>query len=438
MNPGLVVFLQKSLQAAFGFVTAMLGAIYLSPADQGYYYTMGSLLSSYVFLDLGLSTLLVQIAARMMSGLQLAEAGAIVPSGDARTAFLSMATWAKRWYVRASLVALMLIPIGGLYFSRAQSGMQMHWFLPWIVVVLSVALSMRALPMCAIIEGAGRVAEVYWVRIAHYTLGAVLAWGLLIAGMGLYALAMAPLAIALVVYWWARVRYQEFASPITDHALPGFDWKFSVWPLQRKVIVSWLAGYLFLNVPTLVVFYFGDAPAAGRLGLSMVVANILGSLAASWLISRTPKITLLLAESSTQALRRLFLNEFQRAMLLMIAVYGAAGFGVMLLGMTPFATRILTPIELALLFSAFVVFHGAAMLSIYFRAHGRELLAIPLLASTLVSVLTSAAAFRFAGLQMMLLVFFLTYAVIALPAMFVAWRKSSNVIGVQEAHNAAT
>lgn len=424
MSPGLVVFLQKSLQACFGCITALLVALYLSPEDQGYYYTMGSLLSGYVFLDLGLSTLLVQVSARMMSGLQISSAGVVTPQGEGRTAFFSMVHWAQRWYVRASMIALILIPLGWLYFSRAQSGVQMHWFLPWILIVVAVSLSMRALPMCSIVEGAGRVAEVYWVRIAHYALGALLAWGLLVGGGGLYALAMAPLSIALVVRLWTSLRYPELIRVGAQQTPHGFDWKKLIWPLQRKVIISWLANYLFLNLPTLFVFYLGDAPAAGRLGLSIVVANILGSLAASWLISRTPEITRLLASSSSHTLRLRFLSEFNRALLLMVFAYATAWLGACFFNATPLAERILAPGELALLFATFIVFHSTAMLSIYFRAHGRELLAVPVLVATAVGVAIAAAAFSWAGMQAMLMAFCLTYALIALPGMLWAWSKS--------------
>ena len=67
--PAHIVALQKSIQAATGLVTAILVTIFLSPEEQGYFFTMGSLLSSYTLLDLGLSSLLIQVSARYFAGL---------------------------------------------------------------------------------------------------------------------------------------------------------------------------------------------------------------------------------------------------------------------------------------------------------------------------------------------------------------------------------
>src|SRR5512146_239531 len=146
-----VVLAQKSWQAISGFVTALLVTYFLSPDEQGYYYTIGSLLSGYVLLDLGLSGLLVQIAARMFPGLELRAGGLIAPDGNRRSAFLAMVSWSEQWYSRAGLFALVLIPVGFLYFSSAKPGAQgAHWQWPWILVAVSVALSMPAYPALSI------------------------------------------------------------------------------------------------------------------------------------------------------------------------------------------------------------------------------------------------------------------------------------------------
>lgn len=424
-SPGHVVFLQKGWQAFSGFVTAVLVMLFLSPEEQGYYYAIGSLLSGHVLLDLGLSGLLVQLAARSFAGLKIGAGGAVEPPGEARSALAGMIAWSLRWYAGAGAMALLLIPLGLLYFGYARSGPHpVAWQWPWIAAVVAVAAGMPAYPALSIVEGAGRVTEAYLVRLAHYALGAVLAWALIAAGFGLYAPAMAPLAVALVVYRWAGTRYRGlFVAARRDG--DGFSWREQVWPLQKRVALTWLAAYLFLNSPTLTVFYFVDAVSAGRLGLSIIVANILSSLCASWLIARVPQMTRLVAEGRPLDSRRLFLKEFRKACLLMAVAYAAAVAVVEIGEESPLGQRILPPLELAMLFAVFMVFHAAAMLALYFRARGQEVLAMPVMAATLGSLLLSCAMAKSLGVMGVLGAFVAIYGAVGVVAMRIVWRRRS-------------
>jgi O-antigen/teichoic acid export membrane protein len=424
LSPAHVVLLQKTWQALSGLITALLVAYFLSPDEQGYYYAIGSLLSGYILLDLGLSGLLVQVSARMFPGLEIGRGGYLSPDGQSRRAFLALTAWAKQWYARAGLIALLLIPIGYLYFSYAKPVVQdIGWEWPWTIVVISVAVSMPALPLLAILEGAGRISEVYLLRLGHYALGALVAWTLLAGGKGLFAPAMAPLSVALVVFGWMYSRYRPlFAAPVDQ--VGAFAWRDEIWPLQRKVALSWLAGYVFLNSPTLVVFYFGDAASAGQLGLSMVIANLLGSLCASWLIARVPRITHLVAQARHVDSHEMFLSEFKKAFLLMVVGYGVAIVAVALIAETFVARRILPPFELLLLFAVFLIFHCIGMLSVYFRARGREALAVPAMAATVIGLAIAVVVVGGHGVLGVLVAFLAAYGLVAVPGMILAWKNS--------------
>jgi hypothetical protein len=320
----------------------------------------------------------------------------------------------------------LLLPIGFLYFSHAKSGLpDLQWELPWLVIVVVVAIGMPAYPAQSIVEGTGRISEVYWVRLGHYGLGALLAWGLLASGYGLYAPAMAPLALGLVTFWWLKSRYRSlFIDAAADPS--QFSWRDSVWPLQRKVAVFWLSTYLFLNSPTLVVFYFGDALSAGQLGLSTVVANLLGSLCASWMIAKIPRMTHLVAEDRHLDSHTIFLAEFRKAFLLMVLAYGLAMLAAALLADTFIGKRILPPMELLLLFAVFMIYHCIGMLSVYFRARGDELLALPAMAATTVGLVVSFVVVGKHGVIGVLIAFFAAYGLIAVPGMLFAWMRSSD------------
>ena len=421
--PAHIILLQKGWQAVSGFITALLVAYFLSPEEQGYYYAIGSLLSGYVLLDLGLSGLLVQISARMFPGLEFRPGGHVVPDGIPRSAFLAMAAWSKRWYAKAGLAALFLIPIGFLYFSYAKPGSpEMNWQWPWIFVVISVAVSMPVYPVLSIVEGTGRVAEAYLVRLGHYGLGALLAWSLLAGGLGLYAPAMAPLSVAVVAYGWLYFRYRPLFAANSGKER-GFSWREQVWPLQRKVALSWLSSYVFLYSPTLIVFYFLDSAMAGQLGLSIVVANLLGSLCASWLIAKVPLITHLVVQGRAVDSHNLFLAEFRKAFLLMFVAYVVGIVVVAWANEVFIAKRILPLFELSLLFAVFLIFHSISMFSVYFRARGREVLAIPIIVATLISLVVACGLAKNYGVPGVLGSFLAIYGGGGLLGMRIAWKN---------------
>ena len=426
-----IVLLQKIWQAFSGLVTALLVTYFLSSKEQGVYYAFGSLLSGYILLDLGLSGLLVQVSARMFPGLKLQGDGHISPDGLSRSAFLSMMKWSKRWYIRIGFVSLVLIPVGFLYFSSANadvSGMEWRW--PWVFIVISIALSMPAYPFISIIEGTGRVTEAYLVRLAHYGLGALLAWSLMAGGEGLYAPAMAPLSVAVIVRIWLYFRYRKLTY-LSRQVSSAFSWRENIWPLQRRVAITWLSSYIFLYSPTLVVFYYLDAPLAGQLGLSIVIANVIGSLCTSSLTARVPRITHLVVQGDICDSNKIFISEFRKAIALIILSYGIAILAIIIAGDSVFVGRILQLFDLVLLFSTFLVFHSISMIAIYFRARGREVLAITSIGAAVFSFLISCLVASEYGISGVLVSFLSVYGVVCGVGIFVVWRSNYGALAMQ-------
>ncbi len=422
ISPSHVVFLQKAWQALSGFITALLVAHYLNMDEQGYYYVIGNLLSSYVLLDLGLSGLLVQISARMFSGLNLGDGGAIEPVGNKRSEYLAMLAWSRYWYSRVSLLVLLLIPIGYVYFSFAGTNYkEINWELPLILAVMSVALSMLSYSFLSIIEGAGRIAEVYWIRLAHYTVGAALSWILIVGGNGLFALSMPALALTLTCTVWIRLRYQHLLAGTEICSI--FLWKEEVWPLQKRSALSWFAGYAYLNVPVLLVFYYCDAVSAGKLGLTVVVANVLGSLCASFLTAEVPRITDMIITGRNKDSKILFLQEFRKALIMMVISYIIVILLIVEFDHMLIVQRLLSLNESILLFAAFTIYHCLGMFSLYFRAHGKDELSFPFALSVILSIIASSLIASGLGVTAVLSVFLVLYIFICIPAVVLGWKR---------------
>lgn len=423
LAPAHAIVLQKSWQALSGLITTLLVTQFLSPEEQGYFYTIGSLLSSYVLLDLGLSGLLVQISARMFPGVSFGEQGEIETGSRAGQSFAALAAWVRLWYSKAAAISLLLMPLGYLYFSHAALGAQeIAWQWPWIVVVVAVAVSLPSYPALSIIEGMGRIIEVYSIRLGFYVLGAALTWILVVGGHGLFAPAMAPFAVAVVTYWWLHFKYKKLFLAKKETDLNIFSWRENIWPLQQKVALSWVANYVFLFAPTIIIFYFQGAQLAGQVGLSIVMANIIGSMGTSWLTAKVPHITHLVAEGREQESDSVFVGEFKKAFLLGCAGYGAILIMAMVISPYQIGQRILPLPLLGVLLLNFQVVQTGNMLSIYFRARGREVMAIPSVASGLVAFVSACVVAKDYGAEGVLGAWLIANALIYIPAMRLAWK----------------
>lgn len=420
-----LVAFQKAIQAFTGLLTALLVTNFLTLNEQGYFYTIGSLLSSYILLDFGLSNFLVQDSARYFSELNWSPNNSIISSRDQfKSNFLSLSNWTLRWYAKLGVFTLILIPAGFIYFSYAKTTDAVAWQLPWIAVVCSLALSMPAIGFLAVLEGADKIRDIYVVRIFHYLIGAILAWMLLMVGHGLYAQSMAPLAIAIIVYIWIGTQFKPFIKEALTHQV-AFPWKTDLLPQQKKVGVSWLSNYLFLHVPVPIVFYFSGSADAGRMGLSMVIANVSCAIAMSWVTAVTPQLSTLVARNKAAEAKVAFDKALSISSSLL--VLGVLAFFLInsTFQATSMAQRILPPMQTLLVFITFAAFHNMSALIVYFRAFRKEPLAIPNLIATLLIVVGGCLVVPAFGVQSLIALMAAVYFMLLTYSLLVFLRFDS-------------
>src|SRR6202049_512731 len=107
--------------SAAGLVTVALIARFLSPAEQGYYYTFGSLVALQIVFELGFSYVILQMASHERAELSIANDYEISGAPIAHARLASVIQKSVRWYsVAAVLMAGALLPLGFFFFSTHQ------------------------------------------------------------------------------------------------------------------------------------------------------------------------------------------------------------------------------------------------------------------------------------------------------------------------------
>ena len=105
--------LARGWSSLAGIGTLTLIARFLSPAEQGFYYTFYSLVAIQIVFELGFSVVILQTASHEAAHLTISPDGAI--SGPAREhgRLASVLQKAVRWYsIAGILMAVTLLPLG--------------------------------------------------------------------------------------------------------------------------------------------------------------------------------------------------------------------------------------------------------------------------------------------------------------------------------------
>ena len=161
--------LARGWSSIAGLVTVALIARFLSPAEQGYYYTFGSLVALQVVFELGFSFVILQMASHERAHLSISSDYAITGDPIAHARLASVIQKSVRWYsIAAVLLAAFLIPVGWHFFStHRHAGQPVFWQLPWCFVAIAATLTFQLDPILSFLEGCGYVANIARLRFAQ-------------------------------------------------------------------------------------------------------------------------------------------------------------------------------------------------------------------------------------------------------------------------------
>ncbi len=371
------IVLGRGWGAVAGVVTVLLIAHFLTPAQQGYYYTFSSLVALQVVFELGFSFVILQLAAHECAHLQIQGDGSIVGDRVAHSRLASVLQKAVRWYtVGAILMAAALLPVGYHFFLvHSQSGVPVSWQPPWIAVVLATTLTFQMDPLFAFIEGCGRIHQVARMRFTQAIVGSLMAWTALSLHHGLFAPAMIISGYAIV--GGCFLFYQrQLLLPLLRHNTSSHTvgWRREIWPFQWRIAISWLCGYFMFQLFNPVLFAYRGAAEAGRMGMSLTITSALSTVAIAWMNTKASPFGALIARKEFETLDRLFFRTLWQSALLLIAgaVVLLLGLGFVTMRFPHLAARVLPLPVFGLLLATLFCNHFVFSEAIYLRAHKRE------------------------------------------------------------------
>lgn len=359
-----------------GPITMLLIARHYSPQMQGYYYTFNSLLGLQVFVELGLSQVLIQFASHEWALLSLDNERRITGDQDALSRLVSIGRFSIRWYSVAGLLIAVFLSFGGYLFFFHSPNQGLYWATPWIFLCIFTGLKLVLAPFLSILEGCNQVSDVYGYRLIDGLLTSLAIWLSVSSGAELWT---APIATAVSLLWtlsYLSKRYRHFFLPFftTYPARSIVSWKHELWPLQWRIALSWLSGYFCFGLLIPIIFRYRGSIAAGQMGMTWSLIGAVAGISSMWVLSRAPRFGVLIAKKEYKALDQLFFHVASVSLILM-AIGSSAIWGMILLLHAlhhPYAIRLLSPLPAGLFLFANFLIQIPGPLGIYLRAHKKE------------------------------------------------------------------
>ena len=369
--------LARFWSSAAGLVTVALIARFLSPAQQGYYYTFGSLVALQIVFELGFSFVILQLASHERAELSISSDYEISGAPIAHARLASVIQKSVRWYsVAAVLMAGTLLPVGLYFFSTHQhAGQTVSWQFPWCSAALMAALNFQIDPFLSFLEGCGYVPEVARLRFMQSVTGSLLAWTALIGHHGLFAPSMMLFGMASASLVWLTGKRKLLLGLLRHHAgAHRIRWNQEVWPFQWRIAVSWFCGYFLFWLFNPVLFAFRGPVEAGQMGMSLSLANAIQAIAVSWVSTKSAPFGTLIARKEYRRLDQTFFQALRQSCAVSLAGALVAWLGCFYLNLQHFrfAQRLLDPFSLGFLLLYMIVTVIIFAEACYLRAHKQE------------------------------------------------------------------
>ncbi len=391
----LVTLLFRGWAVVAGGATVFLLPLWLSPIEQGYYFTLASVLALQIFFELGLNQIVMQLVSHEVANLAETSDGRLTGKESHLGRLSSLARLIRRWYgVSAILFAIIGGVAGAVFFSQKGTEPMSVWLGVWVVLVGATAVNLWLSPGLAVMEGCGKVGQVARLRLVQSVLGYACLWAALLSGTGLWAATAVPVVSAVCTGYWLKTHGNmlRWLSGRTIDLQNQLRWRTDVLPLQWRIALSWVSGYLIFNLFTPMVFSHHGAVEAGRLGMALTVFSAISSIGMSWVNAKAPNFTMHIARGERCELNTLFKALILRSTVVialtstcvvLVAWYlNQLGLSLIL--------RIASPSVLVVLAIVTTINSAIFSMAIYMRAHREE----PMLTlSIVVGILTACVVY---------------------------------------------
>lgn len=305
-------FLARAVSIVGSTGTVLLIVHFLSSIEQGYYYTLLSLVALQLVFELGFSFVVQQLAAHECVHLKIGADGNVSGDQVAHARLASTLQLSVRWYtVAAFVMGLVLAPLGMLFFGRhaAAGAVQVAWKGPWLVAVVASMMGLWCMPFYSFLEGCGQVRAVAGLRLQQAAVSAVLAWTAMLSHHGLYSPALTILGqVGIGLLFLGGRRRLLIGLLLYSTRVTSICWNREVLPFQWRIAVSWMCSYFTAQVFIPILFTLRGPIEAGQMGMSLSITGYMTALVLPWISTKATPFGQMIERKEFHKMDLLFLR----------------------------------------------------------------------------------------------------------------------------------
>lgn len=375
--------LSRFIQAGGGIITLLFVAKNLTTVEQGYYYTFGSILAIQIFFELGLSNIITQFVAHENAHLIWNNKYSFSGSIESSSRLSSLLRFAIKWFAVIGVLLFVGLLITGysFFYNFGKTGDVVHWQIPWIVLSITTSLSLMISPILAFFEGLGKVREVAKIRLIQQIVQLLLVVSFFLLGFKLFSSPLASLISFFVILIWilSGVNKKNLIFIWQKIDIYKVNYKIEIFPFQWKIALSWISGYFIFQLFNPVLFATEGAVVAGQMGMTLAVLNAILMFSLSWINTKVPILSNLIANKNYKDLDFLFNKTLRQSTYLNIVALLIFFFGIFLLryfnlklGNINLGDRFLNYLPMIAMMIPIILNHIVSAWATYLRCHKKE------------------------------------------------------------------
>lgn len=422
--------LSKIWGLAAGLISLLIIATFFTPEIQGYYYTFFTLLALQTFVELGLGIVIQQFASHEWAKLSFNNEGKIVGDLNALSRLSSIAKVGVKWFAIGGVSLSFGLSIGGYVFFSTSPDLHVNWVAPWFALCLLTGITILLQPVWSLLEGCNQVRELYTFRFAQGIIANIVAWSAIMLGAQLWTVTISSLSGLICAVYFLNKYYTSFLKTLlfSEHDGQIVKWTTDLLPMQWRIALSWISGYICFSLFTPVLFKFHGPVVAGQMGMTWSLVHVIGSIAGSWLAPRVPQMAMYAAERRYKELDHLFWRVTK--MVVFVAAFVALAIMIFVLFINwsdmaiakRLSSRVFPPLTVMLFLFAQILQVSSTPFSSYMRAHKQEpLMLLSVISAVMIGASTVILGKYFSGAGVAF--GYLIAHVIIIPMVFLIWHK---------------
>jgi len=289
----------RIVQAFTGVASIFFIAQFLTEAEQGYYYTFGSIVAIQMFFELGLTNIITQYVAHEASHLYWRDPTNLEGDKKNHSRLAYLLKFSVRWYAIISLLLFVILFIVGycFFYYYSPNNENVDWKLPWILISIGTALNLFISPLMSILMGLDKMKDVMKMRFYQQLIFPLFNWIGLMLGWHLYVLGISSILSVVFVMTYCSVTSLKgiIVNLWRVHITDKVGYRKEIFPYQWKIALSWISGYFIYQLFNPVLFATEGAEIAGQMGMTLTVLNGISSFSQSWINTKIPLWSKLIA-----------------------------------------------------------------------------------------------------------------------------------------------